>query len=102
MEQQYQVVTDGQGHYSLWPVGSAPQSGWIPTGWEGNKEAAMERLAELAYKPLPQDYLDFIKTQREIADRENEREGRPKVNWGDPEEERARSIAEERRRRRGE
>ena len=103
MEQQsYQVVKNGAGQYSLWPVGKDVPSGWTSTGWEGSKAAAMERITWLTRQPLPSEYLDFIKSQREIADRENTRAGRPEVRWSDPEEELARFAAEKEREQRGE
>lgn len=102
-EPSYRVVVNGEGHYSIWAVGKDVPPGWSDTGWEGNKTTAMERIKWLTYKPLPPEYVEFIKLQRESADRDAIANGRKPANWQDPEEERLRFMAEaEKRRQRGE
>lgn len=102
-EPSYRVVVNGDGHYSMWPADKDTPAGWTAIGWEGGREATLEEIKALAYKPLPPEYVAFIKVQREIANREARAEGRQETHWPEPEEERLRFLAqEEERRRRGE
>jgi MbtH protein len=44
---QYEVVVNDEEQYSIWPVGRALPLGWRAIGFQGTKEQALARIAEL-------------------------------------------------------
>lgn len=43
---QFDVVINGQGQYSLWPVGKPMAVGWTEAGQRGERQACLDYIAE--------------------------------------------------------
>ncbi|MDR9750408.1 MbtH family NRPS accessory protein [Pseudomonas sp. SZMC_28357] len=43
---QFEVVTNDQGQYSLWPVGKPMPIGWTAAGWRGERQGCLDYIAE--------------------------------------------------------
>ena len=46
IDAQFDVVTNEQGQYSLWPVGKPMAIGWTATGWRGERQGCLDYIAE--------------------------------------------------------
>ncbi|WP_331744061.1 MbtH family protein (plasmid) [Streptomyces sp. NBC_01136] len=47
MEQQYRVVVNGEGQYSIWPADRAGVPGWQGEGFVGSKAECLARIGEV-------------------------------------------------------
>jgi MbtH protein len=45
-QQQFDVVTNDEGQYSLWPVGKPMAEGWIASGRRGERQVCLDYIAE--------------------------------------------------------
>lgn len=43
-EEIQQVVSDGEGRLSLWPLGRVVPIGWTATGFEGERQACLDHV----------------------------------------------------------
>jgi len=51
----YRVVMNQEEQYSIWPVGRELPAGWRDEGFQGNKQACLERIQEIwtNMRPIP-------------------------------------------------
>ncbi|WP_242910398.1 MbtH family protein [Actinomadura terrae] len=47
MSEQFAVVRNIEGQYSVWPLGRDVPSGWDATGFEGPREHCLEHIGEV-------------------------------------------------------
>lgn len=45
-EPRFAVVTNADGHYSLWPAGERPPDGWSPEGTEGSRDECLRHIGQ--------------------------------------------------------
>lgn len=43
-DQTHEVVIDGEGRHSLWPLERSVPAGWSPTGFRGARQACLDHV----------------------------------------------------------
>lgn len=46
-DEEFEVVRNGRGQYSIWPGDRAVPAGWVTQGVRGNREACLAAIDEL-------------------------------------------------------
>jgi len=44
---QYDVITNDLGHYSIWPLGKELPPGWRQSGFHGSREDSLRYISEV-------------------------------------------------------
>ncbi|MBC3915872.1 MbtH family NRPS accessory protein [Undibacterium sp. CY18W] len=64
-DDQYDVVTNVHGHYSIWPSGKELPLGWHQSGFSGSREDSLHYISEVWIDAHPRALLDAMKAGRE-------------------------------------
>ncbi|MFZ6765539.1 MbtH family protein [Undibacterium sp. Di26W] len=65
IDDQYDVITNHQGHYSIWPSGKEIPLGWHPSGISGSREDSLRYISEVWTSTHPSSLPDAMKSAGE-------------------------------------